>query len=44
MLFVKTELHLLDNGLIVGKGDHKYLYETCQIYKDMYDSQFKNYK
>ena len=38
------EIVVLDNGLIVGKGDHKYLYETCQIYKDMYDSQFKNYK
>ncbi len=38
------EIVVLDNGLIVGKGSHKYLYETCQIYKDMYDSQFKNYK
>ncbi len=38
------EIIVLDNGIIVGQGKHQDLYETCQVYKDMYDSQFKNYK
>ena len=38
------EIIVLNDGVIVGKGDHKYLYETCDVYKEMYDSQFKNYK
>ncbi len=38
------EIVVLDNGVIVGQGSHKYLYDTCAIYKDMYDSQFKNYE
>ena len=36
------EIVVLDHGVIVGKGSHNYLYETCDIYKDMYDSQFEN--
>jgi ATP-binding cassette subfamily B protein len=32
---------VLDKGKIVGEGTHQSLYEECDIYKDMYDSQFK---
>jgi len=32
---------VLDKGNLVGCGLHDSLYETCDIYKDMYDSQFK---
>jgi ATP-binding cassette subfamily B protein len=32
---------VLDKGKIVGEGTHQSLYEVCDIYKDMYDSQFK---
>lgn len=35
------EIIVLDNGLIAGRGTHKSLYESCPVYKDMYDSQFK---
>ena len=38
------EIVVLDHGKIVGKGSHSYLYNTCDIYKDMYDSQFENSK
>lgn len=38
------EIIVLDDGQIVGRGSHKYLYDTCAVYKEMYDSQFKNYK
>lgn len=38
------EIVVLDNGIIVGKGSHNHLYNTCDIYKDMYDSQFENKK
>jgi ATP-binding cassette subfamily B protein len=33
---------VLDHGKIIGEGDHKSLYNDCEVYKDMYDSQFKN--
>jgi ATP-binding cassette subfamily B protein len=33
---------VLDKGKIVGEGTHQSLYEDCPIYKDMYDSQFKD--
>ena len=33
---------VLDHGKIVGKGSHSSLYNDCDIYKDMYDSQFEN--
>ena len=33
---------VLDHGRIIGEGDHKSLYNECSVYKDMYDSQFKN--
>ena len=35
------EIVVLDHGKIVGKGSHSYLYDTCSVYKDMYDSQFE---
>lgn len=35
---------VLDGGLIKGEGTHEELYETCQIYKDMYDSQYEALK
>jgi ABC-type multidrug transport system, ATPase and permease components len=35
------EIVVLDHGEIVGQGSHTHLYDTCDIYKDMYDSQFE---
>ena len=35
------EIIVLDHGKIVGKGSHSHLYDTCSVYKDMYDSQFE---
>ncbi len=33
---------VFENGDIVGKGTHEELYRDCKVYKDMYDSQYKN--
>ncbi len=33
---------VIDHGLIVGNGKHNDLYNGCDIYKKMYDSQFNN--
>jgi len=33
---------VFENGDIVGEGTHTYLYKNCDVYKDMYDSQYKN--
>lgn len=33
---------VFENGDIVGKGSHDELYRDCKVYKDMYDSQYKN--
>ncbi|MDE6242340.1 MAG: ABC transporter ATP-binding protein/permease [Anaeroplasmataceae bacterium] len=38
------EIVVLDHGVIVGQGSHTHLYDTCPIYKDMYDSQFEKNK
>ncbi len=38
------EIVVLDHGIIVGRGSHTHLYDTCPIYKDMYDSQFEKNK
>lgn len=38
------EIVVVDHGVIVGKGSHTQLYEQCDIYKDMYDSQFEMLK
>lgn len=32
---------VLDDGRIVGKGNHQELLETCEIYREIYDSQFQ---
>ena len=31
---------VLDNGKLVGQGTHQELLENCQVYKEIYDSQF----
>lgn len=36
-----TRIIVLDHGLIKGEGTHEELYQNCEIYKDMYDSQYK---
>ncbi|MDE7384870.1 MAG: ABC transporter ATP-binding protein/permease [Anaeroplasmataceae bacterium] len=38
------EIVVLDHGSIVGQGSHTHLYDSCPIYKDMYDSQFEKNK
>ena len=35
---------VLDHGNIVGIGKHNSLYKDCEIYRDMYDNQYKNMK
>ena len=32
---------VLDDGKLVGAGGHQELLETCPVYKEIYDSQFK---
>lgn len=32
---------VLDNGQVVGIGNHNELMENCELYKEIYDSQFK---
>ena len=32
---------VLDEGILVGKGTHEQLLATCDVYRDIYDSQFK---
>lgn len=32
---------VLDDGQMVGFGPHEKLFETCETYKEIYDSQFK---
>ena len=34
------EILVLDDGLLVGKGTHDDLLETCQVYQEIYYSQF----
>ncbi len=36
-----TRIIVLDHGVIKGEGSHEELYNNCDIYKDMYDSQYK---
>ena len=33
---------VFEDGNIVGEGKHEKLYKDCPVYKDMYDSQYKN--
>lgn len=32
---------VLDDGQLVGKGTHETLLETCEVYKEIYDSQYQ---
>ena len=32
---------VMDDGEIAGMGTHSQLMETCEVYKEIYDSQFK---
>lgn len=32
---------VLEDGLLAGQGTHKELLETCPVYREIYDSQFK---
>lgn len=32
---------VLDDGCVVGKGTHKELLTTCDVYREIYESQFK---
>ena len=33
---------MLDDGKSVGVGTHDELLTTCSVYKEIYDSQYKN--
>ena len=33
---------VLEDGKIVGLGTHKYLLEHCEVYQEIYDSQYQN--
>ena len=33
---------VLEDGRIVGFGTHKYLLEYCEVYQEIYDSQYQN--
>ena len=35
------EIIVLEEGKIVGKGSHKDLLETCAVYKEIHESQYK---
>lgn len=35
-----NKIFVLDDGVIVGEGTHEELLRTCDIYKEIYDSQF----
>ncbi len=35
---------MLDDGELVGKGTHEQLLENCQVYQEIYASQFKSEK
>ena len=33
---------VLEDGKIVGLGTHRYLLEHCEVYQEIYDSQYQN--
>ena len=33
------EIIVIDEGLVVGKGNHNFLLKNCQIYQEIYKSQ-----
>ncbi len=35
---------VMDDGVLVGQGTHEELLQTCVVYKEIYDSQFKKEK
>ena len=35
------EEHLLEDGAAVGIGTHEALLESCQVYREIYESQFE---
>ena len=35
------QILVLDEGRLVGHGTHDELLETCPVYREIYDSQFK---
>ena len=35
---------VLEDGALVGKGTHETLLDTCEVYKEIYDSQYKPQK
>ncbi|SEF64826.1 ABC transporter ATP-binding protein [Lachnospira multipara] len=37
-----TKIIVLDDGKMVGEGTHEELLENCEIYKEIYDSQFSS--
>ena len=32
---------VLDDGQVVGMGDHAQLLQSCPVYREIYESQFK---
>ena len=32
---------VLDDGKLAGSGTHRELLETCDVYREIYDSQFQ---
>lgn len=34
-------IFVMDQGQIVGQGDHEHLLESCQVYQEIYESQMK---
>ena len=36
-----NQIIVLDKGCIVGKGTHEELLKTCDVYKEIYESQIK---
>ena len=35
------QIFVLDDGEMVGMGTHTELLESCEVYREIYDSQFK---
>lgn len=36
------QIFVLEDGRIVGAGTHQELLETCEVYREIYDSQYQN--
>lgn len=36
------QIFVLEDGRIVGAGTHRELLETCEVYREIYDSQYQN--